>query len=106
MSEESDPIVAIKVSMAEMKGMLTQALGDHSARINGAEQSISVERTRITEISNTTGRHEVMLTNQQTDIKGIHEKLNNNMPRTMMVVMGLIAACSLILSVINLVMGG
>lgn len=106
MEEPDSPLTKMQISMARMEGMLTQALADHSARLVSNENALNVERNRITTVENIVGQHTVILANHENDTKAVIEKLNNGMPRTILVITGVTAAGSMILSLIMFFMNG
>lgn len=48
MAEQDTDLVAVRIQVAEMHGMLTQALGDHGQRLTALEQEQAVLHGRIT----------------------------------------------------------
>lgn len=106
MPEEENPLVKMQISMARMEGMLTQALADHTTRIAANQTQIDTERNRVTAVENIVSQHTIMITNTTSEVKNLHEKLTNSMPRTIMVITGIAACLGIVLSLVSMFMNG
>jgi hypothetical protein len=102
---DTDPNLQLRIDVAEMKGMLTQALSDHSSRINNTEQALNVERDRVTKNGQDIGQHTVEITNIKNDLSVINTKLNGQLSKSVQIGGGFIAGIAGIIGVINLVGG-
>lgn len=69
MSEQDTDLIAVRIQVAEMHGMLTQALGDHGQRIANLEEGQAVLHGRIT-------TKRALISQQSEQIIGLQQAVN------------------------------
>lgn len=106
MTDPSEDIVEIKVSMARMEGMLTQALSDHNIRLGNAEEAIRQESSKMTNHSRQIGRNEIKINNAEQDIDSIHSKLDGSLSKNIQIIMAVVASVALGLSIFQGIVPG
>lgn len=65
-----DPFTQTRLDVAEMKGMLTQALGSHSQRLTALEEAKDQMHARISDKGKTLANHAARLEDLEERAKG------------------------------------
>lgn len=98
-----DDLVMLRVSVARMEGMLTQALTDQSQRVTKVEADVGVIHGRLSEKGKLLATHSEKIQQNHDRIEDIEERQKAAMPRTVAVIAPVIAAAALIVSLAQLI---
>lgn len=79
-----DPFTQTRLDVAEMKGMLTQALGSHGQRLTALEEARDKLHASTIEHSTTQASH-------TAKIQHLEERAKGQMPRILQVLMAVLA---------------
>lgn len=74
MTELQEPLTQVRLDVAEMKGMLTQALGDHGQRITQLEADSRVIHGRLSDKGKLLGVHTEQIKGLQEAVHELEEK--------------------------------
>lgn len=64
-----DPIMQTRLDVAEMKGMLTQIVSTHEARLLAHDVRLDTHDTRLNEKAKTLARHDEKISDTEEDVK-------------------------------------
>jgi chromosome segregation ATPase len=106
----AEDLIILRVTVARMEGMLTQALTDQSVRMTKAETEISALRDGLSTVHNRLGEKGKMLATHTERIQSNHDRIEDledrqqaAMPRTVAVIGPVVAAAALLLTLAQMI---
>jgi len=98
MEPESDTasLVAVRVSVAKMEGMLTQALSDHGTRISNTEAEVVKIHGRLSEKGKLLATHTEQINSNRDRIEDLEEANDASVARLIAVGGVVVAAASFV----------
>lgn len=93
---DSASLVAVRVSVAKMEGMLTQALSDHGTRIANSEAEIVKIHGRLSEKGKLLATHNEQISSNRDRIKDLEEANDASVARVIAVAGVVVAAASFV----------
>lgn len=101
MAAGDDPLTLVRLDVAEMKGMLGQALSDHGQRLSNIETDNIAIHGRLTDKGKRIERHDERLDGIDEDVVEL-KAANNSRSTRVLGVLGAVAGLgALLLAVIN-----
>jgi hypothetical protein len=94
---DSDSIVHLRVSVARMEGMLTQALTDQGTRLTKAEADLVIVHGRLGEKGKLLATHSERIQSNTERIHDLEEARDGTTARVVAVIGAVVAAASLAL---------
>jgi hypothetical protein len=93
---DSESIVHLRVSVARMEGMLTQALTDQGARLTKAEADLVVVHGRLGDKGKLLATHTEQIASNRTRIEDLENRNDGQGARALAILAGVVGVASLV----------